>query len=125
MSLLLVWLCGTPAGTQVLDHLVKWTGNSASSSEGGGFDTLVTGTAPTFWLFFCLTAAAVPLLRWREPEIERPFKCGVAVMPGVFCATSVYMLWSSLMYAWGLALLGVAVLALGFAAYIVSTRLQS
>ena len=126
LSLLLVWLCGTPSGKAVLDACVSWTGQRATSWKpgDGGFHTLVTGTAPTFWLFFCLTAAAVPLLRWREPQIERPFRCGVAVTPPLFCATSVYMLWSSVLYAWELALLGVGVLLAGVAAYVVSVRWQ-
>ena len=126
LSLLLVWLCGTPSGKAVLDRLVSWTGDRALDwkPEDGGFHTLVIGTAPTFWLFFCLTAAAVPLLRWREPEVERPFRCGVAVTPVLFCATSVYMLWSSLMYAWELALLGIVVLLAGVVAYVVSVRLR-
>ncbi|MBL8851308.1 MAG: amino acid permease [Planctomycetaceae bacterium] len=125
LSLLLVWLCGTPGGKSVLDACVTWTGERATNWKpgDGGFHTLVTGTAPTFWVFFCLTAAAVPLLRWREPQVERPFRCGVAVTPLVFCATSVYMLWSSVLYAWELALLGVVVLLAGVVAYAISVRL--
>lgn len=121
-SLVLVWLCGTQSGKTVLERPVSWVGNRALQWTPGeqGFDMLVTGAAPTFWIFFCLTAAAVPVLRWREPHVERPFRCGVAVTPVIFGATSVYMLWSSVAYAWELALLGVAVLAFGAVLYAVS-----
>lgn len=124
VSLLLVWLVGTASGKAVLQSLLHWTGDRTFEWQPGeaGFDTLVTGTAPTFWIFFCLTAAAVPWLRIREPNIERPFRCGVAVTPAIFGAVSLYMLWSSLSYARGLALLGLAVLAAGACAYALSAR---
>lgn len=123
-ALFLVWFVGTQSGKSVLEILVSAAGDRALQWTPGeqGFDMLVTGTAPTFWIFFCLTAAAVPVLRWREPQVERPFRCGVAVTPVIFGATSVYMLWSSVAYAWELALLGVAVLAVGAVLYAASRR---
>jgi amino acid transporter len=87
-----------------------------------GFDTLVTGTAPTFWIFFCLTAAAVPWLRFREPDLERSFRCGVAVTPLLFGATSLYMLWSSIAFARGLTFLGLVVLGIGAVTYALGRR---
>jgi amino acid transporter len=124
VSLLLVWFVGTDGGKSVLVLLLSWTGKRALAWAPGekGFDTLVTGTAPTFWMFFCLIAAAVPRLRFREPNTERPFRCGIAVTPLLFGATSLFMLWSSLDYAWELALLGLAVLAAGVVAYVLSNR---
>jgi amino acid transporter len=124
VSLLLVWLVGTAGGKSVLQSILGWTGDRTLNWTPGeaGFDTLVTGTAPTFWIFFCLTAAAVPWLRVREPHIERPFRCGVAVTPLLFGATSLYMLWSSLTYARALSFLGLVVLAAGAVAYALSPR---
>ncbi|MFO1096019.1 MAG: amino acid permease [Planctomycetaceae bacterium] len=124
VSLLLIWLVGTGSGKSVLDATLGWTGDRSLKWTPGeaGFDTLVTGTAPTFWMFFCLTAAAVPVLRWREPQVERPFRCGVAVTPVIFGATSIYMLWSSLTYARSLSLLGLVILIVGAMAYAVGGR---
>jgi basic amino acid/polyamine antiporter, APA family len=127
VSLLLVWIVGTQSGKAVLQPLLRMAGDESFDWTPGeaGFDTLVTGTAPTFWIFFCLTAAAVPWLRFREPHTERPFRCGVAVTPLLFGATSLYMLWSSLAFARGLALLGLVVLATGAVAYGLSKRRSS
>ena len=69
-----------------------------------------------------MTAAAVPILRWREPQVERPFRCGIAGTPVIFGATSVYMLWSSLTYARSLALLGLVILIVGAIAYVIGRR---
>jgi basic amino acid/polyamine antiporter, APA family len=124
VSLLLVWLVGTQSGKAVLQPVLRVFGDESFDWTPGeaGFDTLVTGTAPTFWIFFCLTSAAVPWLRIREPNTERPFRCGIAVTPLLFGATSLYMLWSSLTFARGLALLGLAILAAGAVTYALSTR---
>ena len=124
LSLFLIWLVGTVSGQSVLSVALLWTGDRSFDWEPGedGFSVLVTGTAPTFWMFMCLTAASVPLLRYREPDVERPFRCGIAVTPLILCATSVYMLWSSLTYARGLAMVGLAILVAGAIAYAVSAR---
>lgn len=115
MSTVLVWLVGTAGGVRMMTAVVRSLGRGEWNIAAGekGFDTLVTGTAPVFWLFFCLTALAVPLLRRRDPQRERPFRCGSPLMPAIFGATSAFMLWSSFNYARGLALLGVAVLLAG------------
>lgn len=141
VSLLLVWLVGTSSGIAVLQSALNWTPTKENFGSTpiaklvsekppsldwtpgeDGFDTLVTGTAPTFWIFFCLTAAAVPLLRRREPDVARPFRCGIAVTPLLFGATSLYMLWSSVDYARSLSVLGLVVLAAGALAYALSRR---
>lgn len=115
VSVLLVWLVGTDSGVRLLGWLLTRGGMSRPSWEPGeqGFETLVIGAAPTFWIFFCLTAAAVPLLRFRDPHVERPFRCWSPLMPLVFGATSVYMLWSSVMYARTLAWFGAGLLLCG------------
>lgn len=124
VALLLVWLVGTASGISVLQSVVNSTGGRALDWTPGkdGFDTLVTGTAPTFWMFFCLTAAAVPWLRLREPDVVRPFRCGIAITPLLFGGTSLYMLWSSVDYARGLAFVGLIVLTAGALAYALSRR---
>ncbi len=79
-----------------------------------GFQLAVEYTAPVFWFFLFLVGVALFVLRRRFPDVERPFRVPLyPVLPAVFCATTAYLLWSSLAYTgWG-ALAGVAVLGAG------------
>jgi len=79
-----------------------------------GFETMVEYTAPVFWLFFLLTGLSLFALRRRNPATPRPFQVPFyPVTPLLFCATSAYLLYSSLMYTGVGALFGLAVLAAG------------
>jgi APA family basic amino acid/polyamine antiporter len=79
-----------------------------------GFEAMVAYTAPIFWLFFLLIGVSLLLLRWREPEVPRPFRVPCfPILPMAFCATSAYMLYVSLAYTGIGAMVGVAVLAAG------------
>lgn len=88
---------------------------------GGGFKAMVEFTAPVFWAFFLLSGLSLLVLRAREPDTPRPFKVPwYPVLPLVFCAMCIYMLWASLSYvfsqalgSWNAAWAGVAVLAVG------------
>jgi APA family basic amino acid/polyamine antiporter len=88
---------------------------------GAGFRAMVEFTAPVFWLFFLLSGIALFVLRYREPDIKRPFKVPLyPLLPLLFCAMCAYMLWSSLSYVYSQSLggfnaawIGVAVLASG------------
>jgi amino acid transporter len=115
MSALLVLLVGTTAGKELLQQSLAWTGIGEFDWSAGeeGFDVLVVGATPTLWVFFTLVAAAVPVLRYREPDLDRPFRSGSPVVPLIFCATSLYMLWSSVTYAGSLSLIGGTLLIAG------------
>jgi basic amino acid/polyamine antiporter, APA family len=79
-----------------------------------GFVTMVEYTAPVFWFFFFLVGVALFVLRKKDPHRERPYKVPLyPVIPLLFCAVSLYMLWSSLVYTGIGALIGVAVLITG------------
>jgi APA family basic amino acid/polyamine antiporter len=79
-----------------------------------GFQLAVEYTAPVFWLFFLLVGLSLFVLRWREPDVERPFRVPLyPVLPIIFCATSSYLLYSSVAYTGASAWVGVAVLAAG------------
>ena len=79
-----------------------------------GFETMVDYTAPVFWLFFLLTGLSLFVLRWREPEHARPFRVPLyPFVPLAFCASSAWLLYSSLAYTRLGALVGVGVLAAG------------
>ncbi|MFL6621553.1 MAG: APC family permease [Sulfurifustaceae bacterium] len=79
-----------------------------------GFETMVQYVSPVFWFFFLLTTVSLFVLRRRDPTRLRPFRVPFyPLTPIIFCATCVYMLYSSLAYTGFGALLGVAVLAAG------------
>lgn len=79
-----------------------------------GFKGLVEFTAPVFWAFFLLTGISLFVLRWRDSATERPFRVpGYPLLPLVFVAACVYLLYSSIDYHGRNAVVGVAVLAVG------------
>lgn len=79
-----------------------------------GFATMVEYTAPVFWLFFVLTGIALFVLRRRMPDLPRRFKVPLyPLTPLVFCASSAYLLYASLVHTGIGALVGLGVLASG------------
>ena len=79
-----------------------------------GFKTMVEYTAPVFWLFFLLTGISLFVLRRRNPGQARPFSVPFyPLTPLLFCATSAWLLYSSVQYTGIGALVGMAVLAVG------------
>lgn len=79
-----------------------------------GFETMIDYTAPVFWFFLLMVGLALFVLRKKEPNTERPFKVPFyPVLPLVFCLSSTYLLYSSIVYTgWG-ALVGISVLLAG------------
>ena len=79
-----------------------------------GFETMVDYTAPVFWFFLLLVGISIFILRKKEPHKKRPFRVPFyPVLPLIFCLSSAYLLYSSIVYTgWG-ALVGIAVLAVG------------
>jgi amino acid transporter len=79
-----------------------------------GISTMVAYTAPVFWLFMLLTALSVIALRRRDPQRSRPFKVPLyPLLPIVFAATCLGLLWSSAVYAGPGAIAGLVVLVAG------------
>ena len=123
ISLALIAAVGTAGGQAAFDRAVALAGGSPISWDrfSGGFERLVSGTAPVFWLFFLLTGLSVFLLRWKDRDIERPFRVPLfPLTPLVFCAMCGYMLWSAIDYAGSLALLALIPLACGVPLYVAS-----
>ena len=79
-----------------------------------GFETIVEYTAPVFWFFFLMVGFSLFILRYKEPDAERPFRVPLyPVTPIVFCITSAYLLYSSVVYTGLGALVGIGVLLAG------------
>jgi basic amino acid/polyamine antiporter, APA family len=124
VALGLIALVGTGWGRAAIDGVALKLGLSQVAWSGhGGFDTLLSCSAPVFWSFFLLTGLALLRLRRLEPELERPFRVPLyPLTPLVFCATCAYMLYSSIQYAGALTLVGVAPLLIGLPIYFASKR---
>ena len=61
---------------------------------------LVACTAPVFWLFFLLTGCSLFILRWKDRDLERPFRVPLyPVLPLVFVFSCAFMLYKSGEYA--------------------------
>jgi amino acid transporter len=105
----LVFAVGTSTGRDAIDGMLTSLHLAPAPWEQyyGGFDTLVSASAPLYWGFLLLTGTTVFVLRYREPHQPRPFRIpGYPLTPLVFCAACVYMLDASLSYAGNLAWIG-------------------
>ncbi len=87
------------------------------------FETLLTFIGFTLSLSAGLTALAVPVLRRREPELQRPYRVwGYPITTLSFVALSAWMIWHAVTQRPSSALAGFATLACGAALYLVMRR---
>jgi basic amino acid/polyamine antiporter, APA family len=125
VTLAMVLAVGTQRGRDATDDVLRAAGAGGVdwNRYGGGFDALLAATAPVFWSLFFAAGAALMVLRWRDPQRERPFRVPLyPLTPLVFCATCAFMLRSSLQYAGWLAAAGAAPVALGLVLYAATRR---
>jgi amino acid transporter len=103
--------------------LLPGLGARASKTFGKGFDTAVEYTAPAFWAFFLLTGISVFVLRVKDRHAPRPFRVPLfPVTVTLFCLMSAWMLYRSLDYKLGGAMVGVCVLLAGVPVYLLCRR---
>ena len=125
IAVALVLAVGTEVGRGSIDATLRLIGINGLPWEEyfGGFETLVSGTAPVFWMFFMLTGISLFVLRVRDGKRPRPFSTPWFPLPPIiFCLTCAYMLYSSLDYAKGLSIIGLLPLAIGIPLYLISQR---
>jgi amino acid transporter len=125
IATLLVILVGTQAGRRAFDASLGIFGGAGLPWEQyrGGFNTLIAGSAPVFWLLSLMTCVAIFILRVRHPNIERPFRIPCFPLPALlFGATCTFMLWSSVRYAGWLSLVGFVPLMVGGIAWFALLR---
>jgi amino acid transporter len=125
VSLLLIVGVGTDAGRNSIDRGLHAIGLAALPWDKyqGGFNTLVAGTTPVFWLFFLLTGLSLLVLRRKDRDRERPFSTPFyPIVPLIFIAVCGYMLYTSVAYAKALCLLGVVPLLIGIPLFLISGR---
>jgi amino acid transporter len=125
ISLVMIAAVGSETGQHILTRIFALFGLSSSWEGRSGFETLLKCTAPIFWLFFLLSGVSLFVLRIKDPQIERPFKVPLfPVIPAVFCATCVYMLYAGINYAWEFGLVGAALVLAGVPLYAISKPLR-
>jgi APA family basic amino acid/polyamine antiporter len=108
------WRGGSPVNALLTQGAIALALVLLGSITRSGFATMVEYTAPVFWFFFLLTGLSLFVLRAREPDTPRPFRVPLyPLTPIVFCLTSAYLLYASVMHTGIGALAGVAVLAIG------------
>ncbi|MDP9129915.1 MAG: amino acid permease [Candidatus Binatota bacterium] len=70
-----------------------------AAANQGGVKFMVDFTAPVFWLFFLLTGIGLFVLRFRYPQVARPFKVPLyPILPIVFVGTCAFLLYRSLLF---------------------------
>ncbi len=105
---------GSPRRAMVVQGAIALALVGLGAVQKAGFKGLVEYSLPVFWGFFLLVGIAVFVLRAREPNVERPFKVPLyPVLPAVFVLMCGYLLYSSLTYHKGNALVGLAVVGVG------------
>lgn len=104
----------SPVNAFIVQGLISLALISLGVLTRNGFETIVEYTAPVFWFFFLLVGVSLFILRRKEPHLERPFRVPLyPLTPLIFCLTSAYLLYSSLVYTGLGALVGVGVLMVG------------
>jgi amino acid transporter len=114
---------GTPVNAVLCQGAIALLLVGFGAWRRGGFEAMVSYTAPVFWLFFLLTGVSLFVLRVREPAAPRPFAVPLyPLTPAVFCLSCAYLLYSSLAYTGAGAALGAGVLAAGLVPLWMSRR---
>lgn len=89
----------------------------------GSFVDAVLYTAAAVYLFYFATNLAVIVLRFKEPDVERPYRVtGYPVTTLLFMAVCAFLVYSAVIYKPRIALVGVVVLLLGVPIYWFSKR---
>lgn len=105
---------GTPVNAILLQGGIALLLVAGAGFGRDSFGAVVEYTAPVFWFFLLLVGVALFVLRRRAPPPPGCFRVPFyPFVPALFCATSAYLLYSSVAYTGVSALVGVAVLAAG------------
>lgn len=123
ITVLMIVAVGTEPGRAFIDQSLQRGGLPAVpwNRYFGGFDTLFAASAPIFWLFFLSTGIAYFVLRIIDRDLPRPFRAPLfPLCPLLFCATSIFGLYSAGNYAAPLLPLIAIPFAAGIPLYFVS-----
>jgi APA family basic amino acid/polyamine antiporter len=86
----------------------------------GTFGTLFTYVSVIITLFSALTVGSVIVLRWKRPELKRPYRLwGYPIVPILFILAHLWIVWGSVVEKPRESLIGVFIVALGIPAYLI------
>ena len=89
----------------------------------GSYDQLFTYVVVVSWLFYGLGSAAVFVLRWKQPDLERPYRAfGYPLLPAIFTIFSAVLLVNTLITDPRDALIGLGITAAGIPLYLYFRR---
>lgn len=89
----------------------------------GTFNQLLFFTGFVVWLFFALAGAGIFILRYKYPDLERPFKVlGYPVVPAVFVLICIALVINTLFFYPRESLFGLCLLLSGVPVFIFSQR---
>jgi amino acid transporter len=101
------------------------TGVCIAEGDRDSFEAAVNLTAAVFWMFFCLTGIALIVLRFKDPDIPRPFRVpGYPVVPIIFCGFCAYMVAGTILHDAKGALIGLGILLAGLPLYFLPQKLK-
>lgn len=110
---------GTPATALVVQGAIALVLISFGAGTRDGFQAMVEYTAPVFWAFLFLVGLSVFMFRRRYDLDPSFFRVPLYPLPPlIFCATCLYLVYSSVIYTGGGALIGIAILAAGVPVYL-------
>jgi basic amino acid/polyamine antiporter, APA family len=91
---------GQPVRSLLLQGVVAVALIIAFGSTPDGFQSMVIFTTPAFWFFLMLVGLSLFVLRWRDPQTDRPYRVpGYPITPALFCLSCLFMVYASVDYA--------------------------
>jgi amino acid transporter len=114
---------GTPAAALIFQGIIILVLLLVFGSRGG-FSTMVFLTAMPFWSFLVLTTLSLIVLRYKDRDVERPFRVPLfPAIPIVFAIACVWMVYRSVIFKPILAEVGGGVLIVGLVLYLISVAM--
>jgi amino acid transporter len=114
---------GSPRNAMLVQGAIALALVGLGAVQKSGFKALVEYSLPVFWGFFLLTGIALFVLRGKEPAAPRPFRVPLyPLLPALFVLMCGYLLYASLTYHRGNALVGLVVLAAGAVVLLVANK---
>jgi basic amino acid/polyamine antiporter, APA family len=84
----------------------------------GSFDNIVTYASVGMAFFSILTISSVYVLRWRRPDLKRPFRTpGYPLVPAIYILVSALLTGAALFNNWRVAVLSLLSVFAGVPAY--------
>ncbi len=90
----------------------------------GRFEVLIKYTTPAHWFFFLMTGVSLFILRYKDKDIERPYRVFLyPITPIIFILSCAMLFYSGLNYAGTTALIGFVIVLAGLPVYYFSNWL--